>query len=520
MEYDMKICIVGGGSAGWITLSYLAATTDCELTIIHSDDIETIGVGESTTPTIKYIADKIGVPEKEWLQKSDGTFKYGVEYLNWNGEGTRWFHSFDDLFPHQVIHTPLCDNGKMNYSRDLSSVDYYLKSRNGKGNSVEYNNFHGPMEYLVDNGLSPYDIDHRCTISNYPGYSYHVNAGKFADALKYKIPISRYAEIKKKVTDVYYDENRIKSVKLENNQTVEADIWFDCTGQRKTLISKFSSWIPYEGYLKNDRAIAGEIKFNNDDLKHDHYRYRPVTQAHAQDVGWIWSIPTRDRLGSGYVYCSNYIDDSKAELVIKEFWRKKGLEWNKARNIKFTAGRQHELAIGNVISNGLSQSFIEPLEATSLMITCTTVRAFEELYNKSKTWNSIKSKSLTKFMNRVIDHNKKFVEFHYRLSDRKDTVYWQSVAQGKDAVKELCDYTDSFKTDRWCEPGDTKFNQFNLISLLFGFDKEFTNDIENIDKVLLENYEHYVNSMRQHYLFLIRNNLTIKEYTKVFLQTD
>ena len=110
----MKIVIVGGGSAGWITASYLASTVEADVTIIHTDLIETIGVGESTTPTIQHIAKKVGIDEPEWMKQCEATFKYGVEFNDWNRIGSRWFHTFDDIYPFEIMHSPLQDLGKYN----------------------------------------------------------------------------------------------------------------------------------------------------------------------------------------------------------------------------------------------------------------------------------------------------------------------------------------------------------------------------------------------------------------------
>ena len=119
----MKICVVGGGSAGWITLSYLVATIDAEITIVHSDEVDPIGVGESTTPTIKHVADTVGVDEKEWMKDAKATFKYGVEFHDWVKPGSRWLHSFDDMIPHQSFNRPITENGKELYKKELTSVD-------------------------------------------------------------------------------------------------------------------------------------------------------------------------------------------------------------------------------------------------------------------------------------------------------------------------------------------------------------------------------------------------------------
>lgn len=500
----MKIAIIGGGTAGWITAAYLSKTVDADVIIVHTDTVEPIGVGESTTPTIQHIANKIGIDEADWMRKSDATFKYGVEFLDWNRKGSRWFHTFDDIYPFEIMHNPLQDLGKYNAKIGRTSCDYFLAMNKGGGDVADYNNLHGPMETLLQRNLSPYDHTGRSTIANFPGYSFHVNAAKFGLAMKDAIGPGAVTEINKKVMHVNYDEDGVESVILEDGTIIQADVYFDCTGFKKLLIGELTEWISYKDKIPNDRAIGGTAHIDEP--------FRPCTQAFAQDCGWIWKIPTTDRTGSGIVYSSDYTSDDEAEATIVNFYKERGVEYTPIRYIKFDAGRCSSVAVKNVIANGLSQSFIEPLEATSLMITCSTVRGFEELYNKHNMWNASKSKALSKFLHRIIDHNKRFVYYHYTLSERQDTQYWRDIAQGQDAVQEVSDYADAFKKDRWCEQGETKFNRFNLISMLLGYEKTYANTLEDISAEDIEDYEFFKGMSKKHYEHLIRNNLTVNEY--------
>ena len=260
-----------------------------------------------------------------------------------------------------------------------------------------------------------------------------------------------------------------------------------------------SSWKHYDDLI-NNRAIWGTIKTQS---------YKPVTQAHAQPYGWIWEIPTVGQIGSGYVYSSKHQKYDDALKTITEFWKSKGHKFEPFKSVEFDAGMLENVSKHNVVANGLAQSFIEPLEATSVMVTCTTVKAFVDLYKKGSK-NLVKAHD--KVMQKFILHTKHFVHMHNRLSERNDTSYWREVGNDPNVVQELCDYADTFKNARWCETGDTKFNQFNLISLLFGYEKDYVNEIEKIDDELLENYNHYTKAMMEHYLFLIRNNLTVEQY--------
>ena len=124
-----KIIVVGGGTAGWITLAYLAATVDAELIIVHSDEVNIIGVGESTTPIVKNVADTIGLDDRTWMRDGRATFKYGIDFNDFNTIGKRWRHLYDDLLPAQIYSNPLIDNGKITFDNSQTSVEYFLSQR-------------------------------------------------------------------------------------------------------------------------------------------------------------------------------------------------------------------------------------------------------------------------------------------------------------------------------------------------------------------------------------------------------
>ena len=148
----MKIIVVGGGTTGWISLAYLAATTNAELTIIHSEEVDSLGVGESTTPTIKHVADTCGIDEVEWMKDAKASFKYGIEFINFNKIGSRWAHVFDDLLPGQSFHTPISEFGKDKFKKEISSVEYFLTQRRKgvSGYDIDwFNNSQGGSEYLT-----------------------------------------------------------------------------------------------------------------------------------------------------------------------------------------------------------------------------------------------------------------------------------------------------------------------------------------------------------------------------------
>lgn len=505
MTKKNKVCIVGGGTAGWVTLSYLAATTNVELCIIHTDKIEKINVGESTAPTIKHVTDTIGIPDDVWMKSCNATFKYGVEFTNFASVGSEWLHSFDDLIPHNCFHTPLCDNGKVSYKKDMSSVDYYLNLYNS--NPERFNRYHGPLTYMLENNISPFDQNNSNNISKFPGFAYHINTYKFGQSLKKFTDAKKYREINEEIVDVCLNEKGISHVILESGEKIYADIFFDCTGFSRLLIKNFSDWKCYNE-LSNNSAIWGYIP--------DTYSYRPVTGAHAQECGWIWEIPTYGQIGTGYVYCDRYCDEERAIKTITDYWSKRGHEFKYLKSAKFSAGRNKHTSINNVICNGLSQSFIEPLEATSIMIICTTIKSFVDMYRKTEMWGPRRSEALNRVMNKFIDHTKQFVLYHYRLSKRTDTEYWRDVNGTSEHVQQVCDYIENLADMKWVNKGQTLLNQWNWTSMLLGYGHEYKNKIESIDNYSLQNYEFYSKILIEQYQYILRNNMTTKDFlTKI-----
>lgn len=493
-----KIVIVGGGTAGWISLAYIASKLDADITIIHSNEIDIIGVGESTSPTIRQIADAVGVDEFTWMRDANATFKYGIDFVDWNKFGSQWFHSFEGEILEQAFENPIVDFGRDTFEQQLTSIDYFLNIR--KQDTTfdidKFNNMHGPMWHILKEGKGHYNTKGNCNISKYAGYAYHVNAYDYSQCLRKHTPKEKFIEIVDTVIDVQLDDNGIKSLTTKSGLIVTGDIFIDCTGMKRLLISKLTDFIKFDK-LKNDRAIFGGVN--------GHQNYRATTQSHAQKAGWIWSIPTWGRVGSGHVYCSNYMTDNEAHDTIVNFWNERGLKWTEHNRVKFTSGRCANLAIKNVVANGLSQSFIEPLEATSIMITCWTVIRFVEIFNRNNDWNNRSARILHSIMSQFLDNTKSFVGYHYQLSERTDTDYWNDY-KNPAAIQEVNDIISDKLRGPMLEKSETALNKFNWASLLLGFDKPFNNTLTNISSEQIENYLHFCKQAEENYKFVTRYN--------------
>ena len=498
----MKIVIVGGGTSGWITLAYLVATTKLDIVIIHSDEIDTLGVGESTTPTIKHVAETCGLDEKTWMKRSKASFKYGIEFLNFNNIGSRWFHSFDDFIPSQCFSTPITEFGKSNFKKELSSVEYFLHQRlyDKKYNSDWFNTSQGGAQLLVDKQLSPYNQDGKVNFNKFPGYSYHINAHEFGSSLRDNVPTDRYTEIKSTIKNVEYDEKGVKSLTLDDGSKISADLYVDCSGFKRVLIDKLTRFNPYKGLI-NNAAVWGSVKTQS---------YRPSTISIAQKYGWIWETPTWGQIGSGYVFCDDFISTSDAEKYMIEHWKLKGQDWKPKRSVKFNSGSLDNVAVKNVISNGLGQSFIEPLEATSIMVICVTVKNISKLINKNKKWGEWESNIFSKVMKKFLNETMEYVLGHYTLSNRSDTDYWRAYDK-TDAVKITSNMIKSKLNNGWVHHGETNLNLYNWASMLVGYDKPYINQLPKLTQNQIKEYEFFTKQLVENYRYHYQNNMTVKD---------
>jgi tryptophan halogenase len=499
-----KIIVVGGGTAGWITLAYLAATVDAELIIVHSDEVNIIGVGESTTPIVKNVADTIGLDDRTWMRDGRATFKYGIDFNDFNTIGKRWRHLYDDLLPAQIYNNPLIDNGKITFDNSQTSVEYFLSQRAAGHPCYDmdyYNISQGGCSYLVDNRLSPYDQDNVMNFSSNHRYSYHVNAHQFGQSLRKHTSTDKFKEIRSTIRHVEFDDNGVKNLILDDGSTLSGDLYIDCTGFAKLLTKELTTYVKHDKLL-NNAAVWGQVKNHTVDT--------PYTVSTAKEAGWIWEIPTWGQIGSGHVYCDDFITEEQALDTITQHWADKGLTWTPDKSVKFVSGRLKEVAIKNVVANGLGQSFIEPLEATSIMITCYTAINIARLFNKHQDWTLQVSRVMSAIMEKYIAGTMDFVSAHYTLSDRRDTDYWQAYNR-ENALEKVCADIEQQLKRGWAQRDEVVLNAYNWTSMLVGFEKPYLGKLPTLSQKQIDNYEFYTKQLIENYRHIYQNNISIKD---------
>jgi tryptophan halogenase len=341
-----KIVIVGGGTAGWMTAAALAQAVDarrCSVTLIESDDIGTIGVGEATIPTIHWFNQVIGLNEKEFMRETQATFKLGIEFVDWTAATGTYFHPFGRYgapadgvsFQHRWIRARLeglVDNFE----------EYSLNTAMARAGKFEF-----PA------------TDPRSLLSTL-GYAYHFDASLYAKYLRRRAELKGVKRCEGKVEkiDQHPETGFVTTLHTNRGDTIDGDLFIDCSGLRGLLIEgvlktgydDWSQWLPC------DRAVAVPSERVGPPS--------PYTRSTAREAGWQWRIPLQHRTGNGYVFSSRYLSDDEATAVLLR--NLDGAALADPRIISFRVGRRRKAWNKNVIAIGLSSGFLEPLESTSI----------------------------------------------------------------------------------------------------------------------------------------------------------
>jgi flavin-dependent dehydrogenase len=398
-----RIVILGGGTAGWIAANLMAKHWEnqgFDITVVESPNIGTIGVGEGSTPPLKGFMDAIGVEEHEWMEECHATYKVGITFKNWSTKPgfTHYFHPF--------LSQP-----------DEFSVPAFFHNSFLRRKGIDLNGH--PDHFFLATELARQKLAPIAAI-NFPfeiNYGYHFDSGLLGKFLARKAA-SRGVKYKQAtVTAVVLDEQgNIDYLKSDEGETIKADFYVDSTGFRSQLLQQALKvpFISFSESLFNDSAVVFPTEQNE--------QIKTETVSTALKYGWAWEIPLTNRIGNGYVYSSSFCNDDKAETEFREHL---GLLDSdvEARVVKFKVGRVEKHWFKNCLAVGLSQGFIEPLEATALDMVQETVVRFIESYNKGHFTNQYEDE-FNSYVSARFDAVRDYIVCHYRISSRTDTDYW------------------------------------------------------------------------------------------------
>jgi len=410
MQKPLKsICIVGGGTAGWMAatlLSSISRGSNIQITVVESPDIATIGVGESTVPSIMDFIQTCQIDLKEFIQATSASFKLGIRFNDWQIRGESYFHPFGRV------------------GKDINGFDFYqawLKSL-ADGQETRWVD-HSPSAIMAENErfmLRP-DQSRNGQSQNWvlSGYAHalHLDAVKVAHYLRDLCHKRGATRIEATVKKVNLDKKEfIRSLELDNGTTVNSDFFIDCTGFTGLLIEKalkvgFEDW---SNYLPCNRAVTVQTEQVNKPV--------PYTIATAQAAGWSWKIPLQSRTGNGYVFSSQFCCDDKAIDALVSSVR--GEMLNEPRIIPFVTGKRKKIWYNNCLALGLASGFLEPLESTAIHLVYKTLVHFIKHFPDSD-FDVDNEQSFNDKIDADYLEIRDFIILHYCTSDRDDTEFWR-----------------------------------------------------------------------------------------------
>jgi tryptophan halogenase len=426
----MKYTIIGGGTAGWLTALYVKhICPKDEVVVIASSEIGILGAGEGTTPQFVELMNEMNIPISDIIKNAKGTFKNGIKFTNWNGDGGYYYHGFQDYFK----------NADERANGDFKP--YYLE-KISSGDS--FNDISLTTYISEKNKVKVHKENHE----SYGEYGLHFDANLLAKYLQ-SVGLKRNIKlIDDEVISINNDsEGFIKSFDLKLQGTLTTDFVFDCTGFKRLIIGQHygSKWKSYKEHLPVNRAIPFFINNDGEELP-------PYTESIAMKYGWVWKIPVQGRYGCGYVFNSNLVSDQEVKKELEEYF---GHEIISPRTFSFDPGCFEEVCVKNCVAIGLSSSFVEPLEATSIFVSILMLR----------NWSGNKNYILEKNANAIREYNDSvkrtnldvlnFIYFHYK-SKRNDSDFWKKFWK-KDKELSFIENLNSIIQDNLIEQHSLKY---------------------------------------------------------------
>tara|TARA_Y100001968_G_C19446350_1_gene765585 strand:+ start:315 stop:1907 length:1593 start_codon:yes stop_codon:yes gene_type:complete len=456
-----KIIVLGGGSSGWISAAYLSkALNNVSITVIESENIGRIGVGEATIPSIKNeLFDFLEIPEEEWMPKTQGSYKIGIKYANWRKSRNE---NPNDYFYHPFGEVPLCTDIPLSSVWNLNQTLSPDKIK-----SYEYSCFIAP--YICDKNLSPKYLNGKKAVH----HAYHFDAPLVADFLAEWSMKRGVNQIRDNINDVKLNSNgSITKLVGSKGTEYEADFFIDCTGFASVLLEKAlkEPFVSFSENLLTDSAVAVNIPYTEENTE-----IKPYTTATALSSGWVWEIPLQTRSGNGYVYSSQFLSPEQAEKELRDYFGE-SVKNVTMRHIKFKSGRHERAWVKNCVGIGLSSAFLEPLESTGIHFVYAALRQFIK-YFPDKSNSSVLQDKFNERMNYMVDEVRDFIVLHFCTSPREDTPFWKankydikvprSLQEVFNLHKEGLPFRQSYKGNL-----DSRFDRFwtysNYIAILLG----------------------------------------------------
>ena len=402
-----NVVIVGGGTAGWMAAAALSTVLgeSYNIRVVESDEIGIIGVGEATIPMIQRFNKVVGIDENDFLKATQGTFKLGIEFVNWGTVGQRYIHGF----------------GKI--GQGLWMVDfeqYWLKLRRA-GKAAALGEYSITRMAALANKFMPANFE----VENSPlgdiAHAYHFDASLYSKYLRKLSEARGVRRIEGKIVEVKQREGdgHVQAVVLESGQQVEGELFIDCSGFRGLLIEQTlkTGYEDWSHWLPCDRAQA--VPCESAPV------LTPYTRSTAHRAGWQWRIPLQHRIGNGHVYCSSFISDDEAAATLLANLDGKPLA--DPRVIKFTTGMRKQAWNKNVVALGLAGGFLEPLESTSIHMVQSGIQRLIDFFPNAG-FDPVDVAEYNRQSRFEYERIRDFIILHYKANQRDDSPFWLQCA--------------------------------------------------------------------------------------------
>jgi tryptophan 7-halogenase len=443
-----SIVIVGGGSAGWMAAAALTRALEYPVSIqlIESEDIGTVGVGEATVPHLRAFNDTLRIDEVEFVRAVRGTFKLGIQFVDWGRPGDRYIHGFGSIgheyrgLPFHQFWTKLNLQGK---ARDIG--EYSLNTAAAPAGRF----MAGASDVPAGSPLA------------HVNYAYHFDAGLYAQYLR------RYAEargvrrIEGEIVDATLrgTDGFIESVTLKSGVKVAGELFIDCSGFRGLLIEQHlkTGYDDWTHWLPCDRAVAVPSEKTG--------AATPYTRSTARTAGWQWRIPLQHRTGNGYVYSSPHLSDDEAAATLLANLDGRALA--EPRLLRFTTGRRRKMWNRNCVALGLASGFLEPLESTSIYLIQSGIARLIQMLPDRRMSQVLQDKYNAEAAFEI-EHIRDFLILHYRATERRDSGFWNYCGT-MSVPEELAAKIDLFReSGRFFRTADEMFALTSWVQVMVG----------------------------------------------------
>jgi len=412
-----SICIAGGGSSGWmLAVALQKYAPNIKVTLVESPKVGNVGVGESTIPSVsRFITRYLGFEEKEWMPYCDAVYKSAIKFQDFKHKGHVLYHPFwdDD------------EDGRNGFEWAVKNV---LDPENS--NTLEYYySIYKSTLMCRDNKFKAFD-----------GHAHHMDATKFGEFCKDKCSSINHVIGHISSVDVSIDKY-IQRLELEDGSYVESDLFVDCTGFASVLLGKAleEEFVSSKEVLLNDRAIFARMFYTKDSKAEE---LQPYTDCTALSSGWAWNIPLWNKIGTGYVYSSEFLSKEEAEKEFSEYLSDRysvdRVDVESFNHVNIKAGKHKRAWVNNCASLVLSTGFVEPLESTGLALIAHQIEKIVSIV-KNNTYNKFDLETYNHYVDESIEEVVDFVSLHYVSSDRMDSPYWRFINKNIKVTSTLTD---------------------------------------------------------------------------------